>query len=52
MEGKLYRPKPKMRVDREVVRRLLESKPDLDPSLVIASGHPSMTKNASSLKIA
>jgi hypothetical protein len=29
MEGKLYRPKPKMRVDREVVRRLLESKPNL-----------------------
>jgi transposase len=29
MERKLYRPGPKVRVDREVVRRLLESKPDL-----------------------
>ncbi len=29
MERKLYRPGPKVRVDRAVVRRLLESKPDL-----------------------
>lgn len=29
MKRKVYRPGPKVRVDREVVRRLLERKPDL-----------------------